>query len=339
MDGGGDGGSQVQDSGTADGGGRHLNDAGTVVLADGGTAPAKVIRPLYFGTSDFPVPANAVAQMDALFVAVGNRFTQETQLRLKLAPAVTHQSSRSCSELGTNAVGILTSIANELAPDGNSKFQVIAPCGDPTGHAAGIAYITGHVALTFDASRQLGNTSAQAFLSTVAMHELGHNLGLIHNSVGNNCMGAVELRSVALGLLGNTETAACVFLPYQRSNISTAVPLFVEDVAPTAYPATSPSLLASPSKLSGQWEVTLTWLGSTTAGSAGWHIERDGTRILKAKTGANSETDSDGPAEYHNDPAMTDPGLVDGQRYCYRLRQFDAEGNEGPLGPERCVNL
>lgn len=348
--GGGSGGGSSADGGIGGGGGGGAgggggggfnggSDAGSSF--DGGVLPPKIIRPLYFGTQDAPPPANAVANLNALFAALSARFTQETQTELNLAPALTHQSTRSCAQLGADAQAMIGTVFQELQPDGNTKFQIILPCDDPTGAAAGIAYITGPVALTFDGSRQLGTSSSQAYLSTVAAHELGHNLGLQHNSVGNNCMGPTELRSFALGLLGNSDTAPCVFLPYQRTIMLNTAPGFLMATPATSFAPSSPSLVLTPSRqLNGRWQVAITWLGSAPTGAAAWHIERNGTRILRSRPGSgNSDTDTDGPAEYHNDPAMTDPGLVDGTRYCYRLRATDAEGTSGAPGPESCVDL
>lgn len=331
----GDGGPTIADAGVTDGG-IQTTDAG--VGFDGGVLPPNIVRPLYFATADQTMPAPALMQLNTLWSAMRARFREETRLTFELAPAVEHISARTCAQLGANANGIINTIRTELAPDGNTKFQVIVPCDDPSGSAAGVAYVGGAVAVTFDGAKRLGGASSQAYLTTVAMHELAHNFGLVHNSVGNNCMGPVELRSFALGLLGNTETAPCVLLPYQRDEMLADSAAFLVADAPVSFTAAAPSLTPTASKLSGRWQVVLSWLGGLPAGAAGWHIERNATRILRVRSG-NSDTDSDGPAEYHNDPMMTDPGLQDGQRYCYRLRAYDAVGNEAAVGPEACVNL
>lgn len=334
---GGGGGGEV-DAGAFEDGGSNPNalDGGAL---DGGALPEKVIRPLYFGTADQPVPASAADDLNALFGAMNLRFEEEMAQSLQLAPAIVHQSAKSCAELGANAVAQLGAVAQELAPDGNSKFQVVLPCDDPTGQAAGIAYVGGHVAVTFDGSKRLGQSSARAYLSAVAMHELGHNLGLVHNSVGNNCMGPVELRSFALGLLGDSETAACVFLPHQRTRVTEVAPAFVRAVSPSSFNSGAPGLVATPTKVGNAWQVSLVWVGSASSNARGWHVERDGVRILRVAPSSNSDTDGDGANEYHDDPQMTDPGLETGKRYCYRVRQYDASGTEGPVGAESCVQL
>ncbi|MFL5321941.1 MAG: zinc-dependent metalloprotease family protein [Myxococcaceae bacterium] len=325
----------LPDGGVADSGvvlpdGGVSFDAG--VTTDGGVSQT-LVRPIYFSTSDHPLPASALTQVDSLWSGINARLAEEVSLSLVLGPAQSHVSSRSCAQLGADAQAMLVSIANEMAPDGNTKFQVIVPCDDPTGVAAGIAYIGGAVAVTFDGPGRLGNPSDQAVLSSVAIHELGHNLGLVHNSVGANCMGPVELRSIAALLIGDSSVAPCVLLPHQKAIISQQAAGFVNAVGPSSFAGTAPSVVASKTS-SG---VQLVWLGSAPSGASGWHIERDGVRVLQSAKSSNQVTDSDGANEYHSDPAMSDPGLVSGQTYCYRLRAFDPNGVEGPVGAQSCI--
>lgn len=310
-----------------------------------GTVPAR-IRPVFLATADRPAPADAATLLDSTWQRVNARLVEEWGTGVELAPTRVSGTARTCAQLGPDARSILFAVRSELEAltlGGREKLQVLLPCADPTKTTAGIAFVGGDTAVVFDGDAQLSTPDGHAYVSTVAIHELGHTLGLLHNSVGENCMGAWERLDIAQQLFGSRSTARCVLLPYQRARASAVSDAWLRAVPSAGFTASGPPLLATP--VVGQDAVQLTWDSQVPDAARGWHLERatDGGPWIRVRQIPRSDptttTDDDAPGEYHDDPAMDDPGLEHGRRYCYRVALHDGTGVDGVPGTEACVSL
>lgn len=112
------------------------------------------------------------------------------------------------------------------------------------------------------------------------------------------------------------------FMPSAHEKVAANLATVISGVAPadTTAPATPDGLTATPSYVGGLSQIDLSWSAVADADVAGYELDRAGTTIDTAQSGAVATS-------------YSHAGVTPGTSYAYRVRAYDGAGNRSAWSP------